>query len=94
LQKLKLLQKKQPRFRLVLHYGLVSSGGMRSMGEESLIGKEVIFVFRMEKMAGSLGILLMASEAAKAKLEPMMKCESAGRHPLKGFEGDFEFFKC
>jgi adenylate cyclase len=94
LQKLKLLQKNEPRFRLVLHYGMVSSGGMRSMGEESLIGKEVIFVFRMEKMAGSLGILLMASEAAKAKLEPLMKCESAGRHPLKGFEGDFEFFKC
>jgi len=94
LQKLKLLQKNEPRFRLVLHQGLVSSGGMRSMGEESLIGKEVIFVFRMEKMAGSLGILLMASEAAKAKLEPLMKCESAGRHPLKGFEGDFEFFKC
>ncbi len=43
---------------------------MRSMGEESLIGKEVIFVFRMEKLAGSLGILLMASEPAKAKLEP------------------------
>ena len=94
LQKLKLLQKNEPRFRLVLHYGMVSSGGMRSMGEESLIGKEVIFVFRMEKMAGSLGILLMASEAAKAKLESLMKCESAGRHPLKGFEGDFEFFKC
>jgi class 3 adenylate cyclase len=48
----------------------------------------------MEKMAGSLGILLMASEAAKAKLEPLMKCDSAGRHPLKGFEGDFEFFRC
>jgi adenylate cyclase len=94
LQKLKQVQKNEPRFRLVLHHGLVSSGGMRSMGEESLIGKEVIFVFRMEKLAGSLGILLMASAAAKAKLEPLMKCDLAGSHPLKGFEGEFEFFKC
>ena len=94
LQKLKLLQKNEPRFRLVLHHGLVSSGGMRSMGEESLVGKEVIFVFRMEKMAGSLGISLMASEAAKTKLEPLMKCEPAGSHALKGFEGEFAFFKC
>jgi class 3 adenylate cyclase len=63
------------------------------MGEESLIGKEVIFVFRMEKLAGSLGILLMASEAAKTKLEPLMKCEPAGVHQLKGFEGEYGFFK-
>jgi adenylate cyclase len=94
LQKLKQLQKNEPRFRLVLHHGLVSSGGMRSMGEESLIGKEVIFVFRMEKLAGSLGISLMASEAAKGKLEPLMKCDPAGAHQLKGFEGEFAFFKC
>lgn len=94
LQKLKQIQKNEPRFRLVLHHGLVSSGGMRSMGEESLIGKEVIFVFRMEKLAGSLGILLLASAAAKAKLEPLMKCEPAGVHELKGFEGEHAFFKC
>ena len=94
LQKLKQVQKNEPRFRLVLHYGLVSSGGMRSMGEESLIGKEVIFVFRMEKLAGSLGILLLASEPAKTKLELTIKCEQAGAHQLKGFEGEYEFFRC
>src|ERR1700730_2228148 len=94
LEKLKQLQRIEPRFRLVLHYGLVSSGGMRSMGEESLIGKEVSFVFRMEKLAGSFGIQLMARCAAKTKLETWMKCEPAGLHQLKGFEGEYEFFKC
>src|SRR2546421_2434497 len=93
LGQLKQLQKNEPRFRLVLHYGLVSSGGMRSMGEESLIGKEVIFVFRMEKLAGSLGISLLVSSAAKTKLETLVKCEPAGLHELKGFDGRFEFFK-
>lgn len=94
LEKLKQLQKNEPRFRLVLHYGLVSSGGMRSMGEESLIGKEVIFVFRMEKLAGSLGIHLLASAAAQSKLGPLVASQPAGTHELKGFEGRYEFFKC
>lgn len=94
LKQLRQLQGNEPRFRLVLHYGLVSSGGLRSMGEESLMGKEVIFVFRMEKLAGSLGIHLLASEAARTRLGSAMACEPAGSHELKGFEGTFEFFKC
>jgi adenylate cyclase len=93
LRNLKEMQKVEPRFRLVLHYGLVSSGGLRSMGEESLIGKEVIFVFRMEKLAGSLGIHLMASAAARTKLGDAMPGLPAGSHGLKGFDGNFEFFK-
>ena len=63
------------------------------MGEESLIGKEVIFVFRMEKLAGSLGIHLLASAAAQNKLGNAMPSQPAGSHELKGFEGAFEFFK-
>jgi class 3 adenylate cyclase len=94
LEKLKQLQKNEPRFRLVLHHGLVSSGGLRAMGEESLMGKEVIFVFRMEKLAGSLGIRLLASAAARTRLGSALACEPAGGHELKGFEGTFEFFKC
>jgi adenylate cyclase len=94
LTKLKQLQEGEPPFRLVLHYGLVSSGGLRSMGEESLIGKEVIFVFRMEKLAGSLGIDLMVSEAARNKLGNALPSQPAGSHELKGFDGRFEFFRC
>src|ERR1700716_1459937 len=94
LAKLKQLQKIEPRFQLVLHYGLVSSGGLRSMGEESLIGKEVIFVFRMEKLAGSLGIHLMASAPAQNKLDASFPCQPAGSLELKGFEGSYGFFKC
>lgn len=94
LQTLKEIQKNEPRFRMVLHCGLVSSGGLRSMGEESLIGKEVIFVFRMEKLAGSLGVSPLISAAAQAKLGPLMQCTSVGMHQLKGFEGEHELFRC
>ena len=84
----------EPRFRLALHVGLVAIGGVPSMGEESLMGKDVNFVFRMEKLAGSLGIPALTSASGKEKLENLIKTEPAGAHELKGFEGKHEFFKC
>ena len=83
-----------PRFRLALHLGLVAIGGVPSMGEESLMGKEVNFVFRMEKVAGSLGAALLTSAAAADKLGALLPGESVGGHELKGFEGKHEFFSC
>src|SRR5205807_4261529 len=92
-QRLKAAQaKNEPRFRLALHFGFVAIGGVPSMGEESLMGKEVNFVFRMEKLAGSLKISVLTSTAGKDKLGPLIKTEPAGAHELKGFEGKFEFF--
>ncbi len=84
----------EPRFRLALHLGLVAIGGLPSMGEESLMGKDLNFVFRMEKLAGSLGIPLLISAAGKLRLESLINCEPAGDHELKGFEGKHEFFSC
>ncbi len=86
--------KNEPRFRVALHHGLVVIGGVPSMGEESLMGKDVNFVFRMEKLAGSLKILLLTSAAGKDKLGSLIKAEPAGAHELKGFEGKHEFFRC
>jgi adenylate cyclase len=84
----------EPRFRLALHFGFVAVGGMPSMGEESLMGKEVNYVFRMEKLAGSLNIPVLTSAASKSKLGKFIKPEPAGAHELKGFEGKHEFFSC
>lgn len=81
-----------PRFRLALHFGLVAIGGMPAMGEESLMGKDVNFVFRMEKLAGSLGIGLLTSAAANDRLGALLPGTPKGSHPLKGFEGTHEFF--
>ena len=80
-----------PRFRIVLHYGVVSMGGAASMGEESLSGPEVNFVFRMEKLAGGLGHACFMSEAAGSQLAGQVPTVPAGRHPLNGFEGEFAF---
>jgi len=84
----------EPRFRLALHYGSVAIGGVPSMGEESLMGKDVNLVFRMEKLAGSLKISLLTSAAGKDKLGSLIKAEPAGAHELKGFDGKHEFFSC
>ena len=95
LSQLKQVQERQaPCFRLALHFGLVAIGGVPLMGEESLMGKDVNFVFRMEKLGASLGILLLTSAAGKAKLGSVLKCDPVGAHELKGFEGKHEFFSC
>src|SRR5262249_48702268 len=87
-------EKKEPRLRLALHFRLAAIGGVPSMGEESLMGNDVNFVFRMERLAASLCILLLTSAAGKAKLGLQMRFEPAGAHELRGFEGKHEFFSC
>jgi class 3 adenylate cyclase len=84
----------EPIFRIALHFGFVAVGGMPSMGEESLMGKEVNFVFRMEKLAGQLGVYRLLSDAAKVKLAKLVTAEPLGGHELKGFEGKYEFSSC
>ena len=81
----------KPRFRVVLHHGNVSMGGAASMGEESLSGPEVNFVFRMEKLAGALKKSNLMSEQAGARLGERLPTESAGTHALSGFDGTFAF---
>ena len=58
------------------------------------MGREVNFVFRMEKLAGSLDIPLLISAAGKAKLGKLITTNPAGSHELKGFDDKHEFFSC
>ena len=81
------------KFRLVVHYGSVLFGGAASLNEECLMGPDVNYLFRMEKVAGALGVPIMCSGAARAKLETQMQCERVGGdHELKGFEGQHRFY--
>ena len=81
------------KFRLVLHFDDVLFGGAASLGEECLMGPEVNFVFRMEKVAGAAGVPIMCSGAARAKIDSLMRCEHVeGAHELKGFAGEHRFY--
>ena len=82
----------EPDFRIVVHFGLAAIGGIASMGEESLMGSDVNFVFRLEKLAGSLGESCGLSEPAHAKLGARVQGRALGDHELKGFEGKYAFF--
>jgi class 3 adenylate cyclase len=90
---LKELQRKEgPPFRMVVHFGPVAIGGIASMGEESLMGGEVNLIFRLEKLASSLGEPCCVSETANATLDGLVPTRSLGEFELKGFEGKRAFF--
>ncbi|MEL7049303.1 MAG: hypothetical protein AAFO75_10155, partial [Pseudomonadota bacterium] len=74
------------KFRLVLHVGKITSGGSGSMGEESLMGLDVNYAFRMEKLAAGLKTDLLFSQAAKSALGDLIPFESVGMHALEGFD--------
>jgi adenylate cyclase len=75
----------KPRFRFVVHFGLVAIGGVASLGEESLMGAEVNFAFRLEKLAATLGAACGLSYAANSKLEGFISSRRLGDYELKGF---------
>jgi class 3 adenylate cyclase len=79
-------------FRFVVHLGSVMVGGIAVGEEESLSGGEMHFVFRMEKLAGSLGELRLVSEEARKRLESLVRAKRVGRHRLQGFTGNFQFY--
>jgi len=90
---LKELQRNEsPAFRVVTHFGPVAIGGVASMGEESLMGREVNLIFRLEKLAGSLGEPCCLSETAHGKLHGLVATRLLGEFELKGFEGKCAFF--
>jgi class 3 adenylate cyclase len=82
----------RPRFRFVLHRGEVLLGGGGTLGEDSLSGAAVNFVFRMEKLAGSLGEGCLLSEAAREGIAEALVARPGGEHPVPGFEGRHRFY--
>lgn len=83
------------KFRVVIHYGVVTFGGASSgLGEESMIGPELNFTFRLEKLASRLGVTFALSEAAHALLAGVLPTTLvAGEHELKGFPGQHRCFE-
>lgn len=85
-------QTAQPPFRFMLHRGRVIFGGAATLGEESLSGPEVNFVFRMDKLTSKLGLTCLFSEAARARLGDRAALKDVGKYSLDGFEGVFPFY--
>jgi adenylate cyclase len=88
LAELRKIQDTNPvKFRWVVHYGSITVDRALSQGQNSLIGPNVNFIFRMEKVAGGLGQSGVLSEPAAKNLGLIEKIPSLGAHPLSGFSG-------
>ncbi len=82
----------EPRFRFIFHFGPVAIGGVASLGEESLMGIEVNFAFRLEKLAASLGEACGLSDTASHRLEGFISSRRLDDFELKGFADKRAFF--
>lgn len=91
LQELVQLQATSHRpFRIILHHARVRiSGGMQG---ESLVGTDVIYLFRMEKSTKPLGATCVLSEAAAKSLSLIATARPLGSHPVPSFEGLHAFY--
>jgi class 3 adenylate cyclase len=87
-----LQQEAQPPFRVVLHYGQITIGGIPSSGEDSLAGPEVNLVFRLEQLSKQLQIIRLASAAATRNLGSLVAAKSAGAHMVAGFSTAVDVF--
>jgi len=85
--------KEEPRFRVVLHLGDVTAGGMPSLGETPLLGRDLNFLFRVEKSASRLGEHRVATISAVEALAHRIEATTLGSHSLDGFEGKNELFR-
>src|SRR5258708_30314036 len=80
-------------YRVILHHGPVALGGAASLGEESLMGPEVNFAFRMEKVAAVQNVAFCLSAAAHQILSGRLRLAPIpGEHELKGFPTRHRFF--
>ena len=85
--------RREPPFRWTLHYGNAVFGTAVGTGELSTLGQEVNFLFRMERLAATKGFPNLVSQSAQTELSNLRLGESVGRFPLKGFDGDYPFFR-
>lgn len=81
-----------PTFRWAIHHGAAVLDTGIGDGEENVLGAEVHFAFRMEKLAAMLRLHTLVSEAAASRLDRALPLADQGRHGLSGFEGDHRFY--
>jgi adenylate cyclase len=76
-------------FRLVLHYGEAFSGSSMASGVERFFGPQVNFVYKLERLASTLGASCLMSPAAQYLLRGKLDTSPLGDHEVAGFPGTF-----
>ena len=73
-------------FRIVLHYGEVSFGGRSLDASNTMMGTELNFAFRLEKVASRLKLLWIFSDTAADGLRDHLHLVSCGPQAVPDFE--------
>lgn len=79
------LQRSAPPFRVVVHYGVISFGGHSPDASHTMIGPELNFAFRLEKVASRLDLPWIFSDAAAARLQKLLPLISCGDQKVPDF---------
>jgi len=72
-------------FRIILHHGLVSFGGHSPDASHTMIGQELNFAFRLEKVASRMDLSWILSEVAAKRLEGRLPIVSCGAQKVPDF---------
>jgi class 3 adenylate cyclase len=81
-----------PKFRIAVHLGDVTCSGSPAGSELGMLGPDVNLLFRMEKLASSLSRDALVSKAAWSQLDGLLAGGTAGKHRVKGFDSEDEYF--
>ena len=79
-------------FRVICHSGMIGIGGGMSSGLEKLAGKELNFIFKIEKSAGLTGAKITLTESAAKRLLPVVPVRELGAFSVAGFNGAHKLY--
>ncbi len=79
------LQMAAPPFRVIVHYGVISFGGHSPDASHTMIGPELNFAFRLEKVAARLNLPWILSDAAAARLQEQLPLVNCGAQKVPDF---------
>ena len=82
------LQKGSLPFRIMLHQGLVSFGGHSPDASHTMMGQELNFAFRLEKLAARLNLSWIFSDVAESQLGDSLPLVSCGPQRIPDFEAE------
>jgi len=72
-------------FRIMLHHGMVSFGGHSPDASHTMIGPELNFAFRLEKVASRMKLPWIISDTAASRLQGQLPLVSCGAQKVPDF---------
>jgi hypothetical protein len=79
------LQMAAPPFRVIVHFGVISFGGHSPDASHTMIGPELNFAFRLEKVAARLDLPWIFFDTAAARLQEHLSLVNCGAQKVPDF---------